>query len=154
MCHFTVVDPADIPPIGVPSMDATHHEEVELVNQIGRLIKTDQSGAQSPVAQSLAAQGNKILHAKLDEWVEHTQAHFARENQLMEATSFPAYGPHSMEHTQALDGLKAVIDAWQTEKKLDALADYVFVRWPQWFQMHVSSMDSVTAAYLSQRGVE
>ncbi len=141
---FSVVDPANIPPIAVASMDATHHEEVELVNEIGRLIKASQAGESN----------REQLLVKLDEWVEHTRTHFGRENQLMEAANFPAYGVHSSEHMQALDGLAAVVDAWRVDENMDALANYVFVSWPEWFYGHVASMDTVTAMYLSQQGVE
>jgi len=66
MSDFSVVDPDQIPPIAVASMDAKHHEEVELVNQVGRLIKAGQSGELD----------SEALHAKLDEWIEHTRRHF------------------------------------------------------------------------------
>ena len=144
MSNASVVDPTNIPSIAVPSMDATHHEEVELVNKIGQLIKADQAGEPD----------RERLQAKLDEWVEHTRAHFDRENQLMEIANFPAYGVHSYEHEQALVGLKAAVDAWQADQDMDALAHYVFVSWPEWFHMHVGSMDTMTALYLSQQGVE
>ncbi len=141
MCQFTVIDPAHIPPIALPSMDATHHEEVALVNHIGGLIKAGQAG-------TLARED---LQASLHEWVEHTRAHFSNENQLMEAANFPAYVIHSGAHTQALDGLTASVEAWLASDNLDALADYVFVQWPEWFLAHVSSMDAMTALYLSQQ---
>ncbi len=144
MNDFSVVDPTKIPPIAVASMEAKHHEEVELVNQIGRLIKTGQSGELD----------SEALHTKLDEWIEHTRRHFAHENRLMEEAGFAAYGVHSHEHTLVLARLELACKAWQTTGDLDALADYVLVHWPEWFQGHVASMDTMTAIYLSRQGVE
>ncbi|VAX04519.1 hypothetical protein MNBD_GAMMA20-2380 [hydrothermal vent metagenome] len=144
MSDHYVVDPTKIPPIAVASMDAKHHEEVELVNQIGRLIKTGQSGELD----------SKALHTKLDEWIEHTRRHFAHENRLMKEADFAAYGVHSHEHTLVLARLELACKAWQTTGDIDALANYVFVHWPEWFQGHVASMDTMTAAYLSRAGVK
>jgi len=144
MSDFSVVDPDQIPPIAVASMDAKHHEEVELVNQVGRLIKAGQSGELD----------SEALHAKLDEWIEHTRRHFAHENQLMEEAGFPAYGVHSHEHTLVLARLELACKAWQTTGDLDALANYVLVYWPEWFQGHVTSMDTMTAIFLSRAGTK
>lgn len=138
-----VIDPADIPAIAVPSMDATHHEEVALVNAIGQLLRRAEAGA------SVSAE----LQKSLQDWLEHTRAHFARENRLMADAAFPAYLVHRQEHAQALAGLEAVITTWQDEGELHALRNYVFETWPAWFRQHVSSMDSVTALYLAQQGI-
>ncbi len=144
MSDFSVVDPDQIPAIAVASMDAKHHEEIELVNQIGCLIKAGQAGDLD----------REALHAKLDEWIEHTRRHFAHENRLMEEAHFAAYGVHSHEHTLVLARLELVCKAWQTTGDLDALADYVLVHWPEWFQGHVASMDTMTAIFLSRQGVK
>lgn len=144
MSTFSVVDPEQIPAIAVPSMDATHHEEVEVVNEIGRLIKTGQAGNLD----------REALNAKLDEWVAHTRRHFARENRLMEEAGFAAYGVHSREHTQVLARLEQVCKDWQATGDLDALADYVLGHWPEWFRGHVASMDTMTAIFLSRQGIK
>jgi len=144
MSDFSVIDPAQIPLIAVPSMDAKHHEEIEVVNQIGRLIKAGQAGELD----------SEALQAKLDEWIEHTRRHFAHENRLMEEADFAAYGVHSHEHTLVLARLELACKAWQTTGDLDTLADYVLVHWPEWFRGHVASMDTMTALYLSRQGVE
>lgn len=144
MSKSAVIDPADIPGIAVPSMDATHHEEVALVNEIGKLILAGQAGELD----------REALLRKLNEWVEHTRVHFARENQLMEENHFPAYVIHSQEHRQALAGLEATCQDWRERGDLQALADYVFTLWPEWFRTHVNSMDAMTAIYLSQQGIQ
>lgn len=123
-------------------MNQTHHEEVEIVNALMEIITARLSGNQneSEISQFLA------------KWLEHTQAHFARENELMQETGFPAFQVHSEEHEIALNRMQTVIDAWQQNKDIELLKDYVFTLWPNWFRAHVSSMDKVTAEFALMNG--
>ncbi|BAO45651.1 bacteriohemerythrin [Thiolapillus brandeum] len=134
-----VLAPADIPSIAVGSMNDTHHQEVALVNTLGALLLQARDGNPDPDAIGRA----------LDEWVSHTEAHFERENRLMQEHGFPPYPVHAQEHTSALDNLHRIQAGWHDRHDPDELGDYVFNTWPQWFQMHVNSMDNVTAQFLS-----
>ena len=87
------------------------------------------------------------ISRQLKLWFEHTQAHFARENDLMQKTAFPAYPVHSGEHKITLKLLASVSDDWHQTRNVDRLHDYVFNVWPDWFMSHVNSMDKVTAQY-------
>lgn len=134
-----VLSPEDIPSIAVGSMNDTHHEEVALVNALGALLQQ-------------AAEGNgdiPAITAALDEWIAHTEAHFARENKLMQEYGFPPFAVHAQEHSSALEGLHEIQRRWKEDQDVEQLAGYVFNSWPQWFQMHVNSMDNVTAQFLS-----
>ena len=134
-----VMAPDDIPVIAVGSMNDTHHQEVGLVNALGALL-----------LQAREGNGNEEAIGKaLDEWVSHTEAHFERENRLMQEHGFPPFPVHAQEHANALDNLHQLQQRWHENHDLDALGSYVFNTWPQWFQMHVNSMDNVTAQFLS-----
>jgi len=137
--QYPVLPPEEIPTIAVGSMNDTHHEEVALVNALGVLLQQAADGDADIPAITTA----------LDEWVAHTQSHFARENQLMQEYGFPPYAVHAQEHSTALDGLHEIQRRWKEDQDVDQLAGYVFNSWPQWFQMHVNSMDNVTAQFLS-----
>lgn len=139
MPETPVLAPGLIPEIAVDSMNATHHEEVALVNVIGGLLEAARQGEAD----------NDAISRALDEWVEHTEAHFARENQLMEEHGFPPYPVHAEEHRNALEEIHQIQQAWHENQALDPLADYIFKRWPEWFLTHVNSMDRVTALFLS-----
>lgn len=134
-----VLAPTDIPGIAVGSMNDTHHQEVALVNTLGALLLQARDGHPDPDAIGQA----------LDEWVSHTEAHFERENRLMEEHGFPPFPVHAQEHASALDNLHRIQASWHDSHNLDELGNYVFNTWPQWFQMHVNSMDNVTAQFLS-----
>ncbi len=134
-----VLPPDDIPAIAVASMNDTHHEEVALVNALGLLLKQAREGNVDEAA----------ITAALDEWIAHTEAHFARENGLMQEYGFPPYAVHAQEHESALEGLHKIQQQWKGSHAVEELASFVFDSWPQWFQMHVNSMDNVTAQFLS-----
>jgi hemerythrin len=137
--QYSVLAPEDVPSIAVGSMNDTHHEELALVNALGDLL--------------IRAKGGEVdvsaITAALNDWIVHTEAHFSRENQLMEAYGFPPYPVHAQEHDAALEGLQSVQQLWRDKQEVDELVEFVFTSWPQWFQMHVNSMDNVTARFLS-----
>ncbi len=134
-----VMAPDDIPAIAVGSMNDTHHEEVSLVNTLGALLLQAREGNADEEAIGNA----------LDNWISHTEAHFERENRLMQDHGFPPFPVHAQEHASTLDNLHQLQRQWHENHDLDALGSYVFNTWPQWFQMHVNSMDNVTAQFLS-----
>ncbi len=133
-----VLAPADIPQIALDSMNNTHQEEVALINELGSLLEQ---------AMQENSDGAAIT-TKLDEWVEHTRAHFASENELMQKYGFPAYAIHSGEHAHMLEKIDALQQQWQNKHEVKPLADFIFDAWPNWFMMHVNSMDMVTAQFL------
>ena len=134
-----VLTPEDIPDIALGSMNNTHHEEVALVNALGTLLQQAQTGDADEAA----------ITATLDEWITHSEKHFARENRLMQEYGFPPYAVHAQEHAFALENLRRVQQHWAEHREIKDLSDFVFNNWPQWFQLHVNSMDNVTAQFLS-----
>lgn len=71
--QHNVLDPSDIPLVGLESMNETHREEAELINQLGSLLDQEIQGHVDETA----------ITKTLQTWVEHTRLHFTRENQLM-----------------------------------------------------------------------
>ncbi len=129
----------EIPQVAVASMNRTHADEVVLVNALGALIRQAQSGSLDAAA----------INQALAEWLEHTRAHFERENRLMEEYGFPPYPVHAQEHATVLDELEQIQDQWQQQQALEPLVEFVTQRWPQWFMRHVQTMDTITAQFLS-----
>jgi hemerythrin len=72
----------------------------------------------------------------------------------MKKTHFPAYEIHVGEHVQALEGMATEIAFWKQHADIDRLADYVFNRWPNWFNAHINSMDFVTANFAVSQGFD
>ncbi|VAW62840.1 hypothetical protein MNBD_GAMMA11-1721 [hydrothermal vent metagenome] len=131
---------SDMPHVAFGSMNDTHSEEIELVNQLGEVL-------------ILGMRDNQFyddISEKLEEWIEHAREHFSKEDQLMENCGFPALKVHSEEHQRVLEKMEALNQQWLDEHSIEPLAEYVFNEWVGWFDNHVNTMDMMTAQYLGQ----
>jgi hemerythrin len=124
-----------LPEVAMPFMNSVHCAELMLV---GKLLAAVQSNAATATVDSLLA-----------EWVEHTKVHFAREERLMTEYNFFATPCHQGEHERALLELLGVQQQWLRERDEELLPAYI-QHWREWLQQHVSTMDFVTAQFLSQ----
>ena len=140
----------NIPLVSIEFMNRTHHEELEMVNILMEKITARLSD--KPSAKLSEVQNDIEISQLLEQWLEHTKVHFTRENELMQETAFPAYSVHSEEHEIALKRMQTVIGAWQQNKDIDLVKDYVFTLWPNWFKAHVSTMDKMTAEFALNNG--
>ena len=138
---MTTPDCSTIPQVALDFMNTVHCEELTLVQSISDLIDTD-----SP-------DNNKISEL-LDQWVTHTEQHFERENRYMQEYKFPAYPVHSNEHDAALEQIRQVQQQWNQRQDLEPLKQYLQNDWPAWFKNHISTMDFITAQFLSQFNFE
>lgn len=85
------------------------------------------------------------------ELVEHTRAHFAREEAIMDATSFFATSVHKAEHQRVLAEVERVADRLEAGDASFART-YVAEHLPSWFRQHRDTMDLATASFARQRG--
>jgi hemerythrin-like metal-binding protein len=116
--------------LGLPMMDDTHHEFVDMLN---RVVRAPDDGL-------------------LDLWrelVEHTDAHFAREDQWMKSTGFSSTNCHSTQHQVVL----------QVMREGDKRADYAIVREMAdelgiWFPQHAQAMDAALALHMRNVGYD
>ncbi len=119
--------------LGVPVMDATHHEFVDL----------------------LAGVVSAPDHDLLDQWqtlVEHTDQHFAREDQWMTDTGFTSTNCHTTQH-------QVVLQVMREGGKRGAAGELAVVRQMAdelaiWFPHHAQSMDAALALHLRSVGYD
>lgn len=116
-----------------------------------------QSGEMDEMHLDFAQLINELADAKGNQFVElfgrlyeHCQAHFDREKELMSASVYPSLAEHDSEHQRILGELK------QYQRKVNKGAitfarAYVKDRLPEWFQLHLTSMDSALAHHLNQK---
>lgn len=112
-------------------MDETHEEFVELLNQL----------ADAPDEKMLAV---------LDEFIVHTEEHFAQEQRWMEQMAYPPLTCHVREHDGVLETAREVrrrVAAGETRFG-QVLARAV----AEWFSNHAASMDNVLALYMKEVG--
>ncbi len=142
----TILDRKTMPLVDIDFMNKSHLEEIVMVKKLGELItnyQQNKSHSESEIDQITLA---------LQTWLEHTQAHFKRENELMEKTEFPAFTIHSNAHTNTLARMSTVINIWKERQDIKYLQEYVFKIWPNWFTEHVNSMDIMTASHAKKNG--
>lgn len=117
--------------LGVPAMDRTHREFVELYN-------------------GLAGASDRDFAVRFDALVDHTVAHFAQEDRWMEASGFPPTAIHRSEHDRVLAlmrGLQQRVAAGEVtagRPVVDTL--------PAWFDQHAATMDAALANWMRRVG--
>ncbi|MGZ4960745.1 MAG: bacteriohemerythrin [Methylomonas sp.] len=125
---MALIDSAAVKTVGNPAIDSDHQAFVELLNQLNVT-----SNADFP----------SLFRALF----EHTQQHFDRENLLMQEHGFPAEAEHRGEHQRVLGEFKQFQS--RVDKGMLAFGrSFVRERLPQWFQLHVMTMDSALAAHI------
>jgi hemerythrin len=112
-------------------MDETHREFVELLNRL----------ADAPADRLLAV---------LDEFIAHTEAHFAQEARWMEHMAFPPLQCHVEEHESVMQVAREVRVRTQAGETRfgPVLAQAV----AEWFAKHAASMDAVLSLYMKEKG--
>ncbi len=128
---MTLINDSQSTHLNYATLDEDHAQFIQLVNQL--------ETANSADFPKLFAQ----LH-------EHTEHHFDKENKLMDEYGFPAITEHKGEHGRILADFK------QFRKRVDrGLIPFgrAFVKdqLPQWFQLHVSTMDSALVAHINKQ---
>jgi hemerythrin-like metal-binding protein len=130
---MTVLQWSDSFTLGVPVMDETHRELVDLLAQV----------VQADDAQLLP------LWTAL---VEHTETHFALEDRWMTDTGFSANNCHSTQHEMILRVLRE-------GQKRGYAGDLAMVRqlaheFGMWFPQHANAMDAPLAQHLQHVGYD
>ncbi len=114
-------------------MDETHRELIELLNRLAD------------------ATDEKMLTV-LDEFIRHTEDHFAQEQRWMEQMTYPPLTCHVKEHDGVLETAHEVrrrVAAGETRFG-QVLARAV----AEWFANHAASMDQVLALYMKEKGYD
>ncbi|MGA7178010.1 MAG: hemerythrin domain-containing protein [Thiobacillaceae bacterium] len=114
--------------LGVEELDDDHRDFLALLE-----ILSDAEDAEFP-----------ILFQKL---VDHIRVHFVREGRLMRLGKFPALGEHEEEHHRVLGELLQFNRAVK-RGRLSLARAYVKIGPPEWFGVHLSTMDSALAAHI------
>ena len=128
MSHFSWDDTRDR--LGVVEMDDTHREFVALAAALEACPDTE------------FAEGFKAL-------MNHTRAHFAAEEELMVKSGFSALGEHAGEHQRVLGEL-AQFARGLGRGRVFLVREYIRNGLPEWFALHLTTMDAALAAHLNK----
>jgi hemerythrin-like metal-binding protein len=119
--------------IGLPAMDQTHHEFVDLLATV-----------QAASDDTLLAQWRAL--------VDHTDDHFTREDRWMQDTRFAASNCHSVQHRVVLQVLREGTSRGEGGdlQVIRQIADELAV----WFPQHADAMDAALAQHLQRVGYD
>lgn len=126
--------------VDVEEMQATHEDEIEILNEIDKLAIG-------------YARGNvtlEELEEKLDVYLAHVKAHFANEERLMVKYNFPAYEMHKMAHDMFLIDLNYATKQWKEFGDIHKILGFIR-KSPEWIILHINTMDTATATYIAQK---
>lgn len=126
---MALIEKTDTHSVGYDLIDNDHDDFIDLLNR-------------------LDAADNKDFPVLFQQLYEHTEQHFDRENQLMKQFSYPGETEHKGEHQRVLGEFKQFKS--RVDKGLIAFGrSFIKDRLPQWFGLHVSTMDSALAAHIN-----
>lgn len=116
--------------LGMTEMDLTHLDFIEQVNALEKM------------------KGSELCQS-FSELLQHTIDHFQREDALMEDCRFPQIAEHRVEHRKVVAEMERFSDQLRQGKSMFARA-YIRERLPDWFNLHLKTMDSALVWHLEQ----
>ena len=135
-----LMDKTDIPVVAIDEMNKIHESEIELVNDLYEIINSQLAG--EPVKDGL----DEAIAA----FRSHMEHHFSREEEMMMEAGFPAYRVHKGEHDRVRVEMDARIEKWRNSNDIEPLSHYLRDTHPGWANIHISTMDTVTASYIAR----
>lgn len=117
---------------GQGEMDDEHRELIGLGNRVYLLSRGERVTAEQ-------------VFAALEDLTEHTRAHFATEERLMDEVGFPGHEQHRTIHTKMLDYLAEMADLVGTAPLAVAIKLEKFLG--SWFIWHMQKDDAELARY-------
>lgn len=116
--------------LGISEMDATHIDFIKQVN-------------------ALESMRGEELQAGFINLLNHTVRHFEREDEMMRECDFAQIAEHQAEHRKLLTEMTRFASQLKQGKSHFARA-YIRERLPEWFRLHLATMDSALAWQLEQ----
>ena len=124
--------------VGVGVLDEDHKKLVGMLNELYDAMQ--------------AGQGREKLGRILDELVQYTKFHFAREEKFFAQTGYAAAGPHKQQHDaltrQVLDVQQKYAAGATTTLSLDVMQ---FLK--NWLINHIQGSDQSYRPHLNSKGI-
>ncbi|OOG24566.1 hemerythrin [Thioalkalivibrio denitrificans] len=120
------------------------HDHEEAVRLLERIVEN--------LAASTSEE-NPELRRDLRDFIEHTRAHFNREESLMKEVGYPPLPVHKQEHDQRLEELVSFLDDLDAGVvSLNELRELFMGRFLPWYRRHCATMDAATEKFVKGQG--
>ena len=126
----------DTPKVGVAEIDAQHAALIGLVNRLHQAM--------------IQREDRETLDAIIAELVEHTQQHFAYEEQLMSQHQYPEYAEHKANHAKLMQHITDLAEQFRSGDLLLSFA--VMVDLKAWATIHIEIFDGPLGIFLGEKG--
>jgi hemerythrin-like metal-binding protein len=132
---MVLIKPEDCLKLGIPEIDSQHATLISLINQLHEAML---QGAEKPVLGGL-----------LSQLLEHTQTHFAYEEELMSQAGYPGYDAHKSEHNRLMQHIVHLTERFRSGELLLSFA--VVLELKGWAVVHIEKSDKPLGAFLNDR---
>ncbi len=124
--------------VGIKSIDDDHKKLIHLINNLQTAIdyKTD----------------NQFEKQTLDEVIDYTKYHFAREEDLMEQNEYSDFVAHKAQHAKMIDKVSELAQAY--EKGESGAIESLLMYLKSWLINHINGTDQEYSEYLISKGVK
>lgn len=124
--------------VGIESIDNDHKKLIHLINNLQTAIdfKTDR----------------QFEKQTLDEVIDYTKYHFAREEDLMKQNDYQDYDPHKAQHESMIEKVNEFVLAYENNESgaIESLLAYL----KSWLINHINGTDQEYSEYLISKGVK
>jgi hemerythrin-like metal-binding protein len=134
---MVLIKPEDNLKLDIPEIDSQHETMISLVNQ---LHETMLQGADKAALDGL-----------LSQLLEHTQTHFAYEEELMSRYNYPGYEEHKSEHNRLIQDLVEFTGRYKKGELLLSFA--VALELKGWAVVHIEKLDKPLGTFLNNQNV-
>lgn len=100
------------------------------------------------IYNSLKDESIESYKSVMIELFEHTKIHFCKEEENMNKYNYPRKKEHIDEHNKVLAEMEFFLQKSNTKMGQIMLKSYYKEKLPDWFNLHLISMDSDLASYL------
>jgi hemerythrin len=125
--------------VGVVALDDDHKKLIGIINQLHFEMEEGHD--------------KKVLGAVLDQLVDYSKSHFAREESLLFQADYPDAPGHKMEHERFIREITALRERFSNAPPATLDAELMgFLR--NWLDTHVEGADKKYGPFLTARGIK
>jgi hemerythrin len=129
---MALIKPEDYLRLEIPEIDSQHDTLIRLINLLHEAM--------------LQGAGKPALDELLSQLLEHTQTHFAFEEELMSQHNYPGYAAHTSEHNRLLQHLVDLAELYKSGELLLSFA--IAIELKGWAVVHIEKSDKPLGTFL------
>jgi len=123
--------------LDIPEIDSQHETMISLINLLHETM--------------LEGTGKAALDGLLSQLLEHTQTHFAYEEELMSRYDYPGYEAHKSEHNRLIQHLMDLTERYKSGELQISFA--VAFELKGWTVVHIAESDLLLGTFLNNQKV-